>query len=103
LHLLLEQPQTSVFITRKIYRYFVNDIVDEARVNWLAGRFRQSNYNISQLMEDIFTADWFYDASHIGSRIKSPVELLVGIRRILPMEIDNPEIQLLVQRLLGQL
>jgi hypothetical protein len=39
----------------------------------------------------------------VGNKIKSPVELLVGIRRILPMEIVNEEIQLLFQRTLGQL
>ncbi len=102
LDLLLEQGQTARFITEKIYRFFVNDTVDNAKVDWLAVRFYQSDYNISQLMEDIFTADWFYDEKNIGKKIKSPVELLAGIRRILPMEIENSEAQLLVQKLLGQ-
>ena len=103
LRILIEDPQTALFITRKIYRYFVNESVDEVRVSWLANRFFQNGYDISQLLKDIFTAEWFYEAEHIGSRIKSPVELLVGIRRTLPMQIENPEVQLLVQRLLGQL
>jgi len=54
-------------------------------------------------LEDIFTSDWFYDARNIGGHVKSPIELLAGIRRILPMEIENEEVQLLLQRLLGQL
>lgn len=103
LHILLEQKQTAAFITRKIYRYFVNDSVDETHLAWLADRFYQSRYHIGSLLEDIFTSDWFYDAKNIGARIKSPVDLLVGIRRMLPMEIENPEVQLMVQRLLGQL
>ena len=103
LHILLEQKQTAAFITRKIYKYFVNDSVDETHVAWLADRFYQSRYHIGSLLEDIFTSDWFYDAKNIGSRIKSPVDLLVGIRRMLPMQIENPDVQLMVQRLLGQL
>ncbi len=103
LNILLEQKQTAVYLTRKIYKYFVNDEVDEKRVQKLADGFYQSNYNISSLLNSIFTSDWFYDVKNIGSKIKTPVELLVGIRRTLPMELENPEIQLLMQRALGQL
>lgn len=103
LNILLEQKQTAKFITRKIYRYFVNEHqADESRQNWLADRFYQSQYNIGALMRDIFTSDWFYDPKNIGANIKSPVELLVGIRRLLPMEIESEQLQLLFQRALGQ-
>jgi hypothetical protein len=54
-------------------------------------------------MKDIFTSDWYYDAKNIGCRIKSPVELIVGIRRALPMKLENEQAQLLIQRLLGQI
>lgn len=103
LDILLEQPATSEFITQKVYKYFVNEEADNKKINWLASRFRQSNYDIAALMTDIFGGDWFYDEKNIGTKIKSPVELLVGMQRMLPMEIDNPEIQLQLQRLLGQL
>lgn len=103
LNMLLEQKQTAKFITQKIYKYFVNDIIDQDKVNALADKFYQSNYNIDALMQNIFTSTSFYDAKNIGTRIKSPVELLVGIRRVLPMEMENEDIQLLFQRVLGQL
>jgi uncharacterized protein (DUF1800 family) len=103
LDILLEQKQTARFITEKIYKYFVNELVDESQVNWLSDRFYQNNYSIQSLMKDIFSSDWFYDEKHIGSKIKSPVELIVGVRRMLPMKIENEEVQLLLQRLLGQM
>ena len=102
LDLLLEQKQTAQFITEKVYRFFVNDTVDKAKVDWLSERFYKSDYNIAKLLEDMFTADWFYEEKNIGKKIKSPIELLAGIRRMLPMEIENSEAQLLVQKLLGQ-
>jgi hypothetical protein len=80
----------------------VNDSVDAAKVSWLAERFYKNDYHIGRLMEDIFNADWFYDEKNIGAKIKSPIELIAGIRRMLPMEIENADAQLLVQRLLGQ-
>jgi uncharacterized protein (DUF1800 family) len=103
LDMLLEQKQTARFITQKIYRYFVNENADKDAVEMLAGRFYQSNYNISALMEDIFTSGWFYDPQNIGVKIKSPIELLVGIQRLLPMEIRNEEPLILLQRVLGQM
>jgi uncharacterized protein (DUF1800 family) len=103
LDILLNQKQTAVYITRKIYRFFVNEKPDEMIVTWLAERFYQGNYNIAGLMKDIFQSEWFYQSKNIGSRIKSPVELIVGLQRALPMKFENPEVQLLLQRLLGQL
>ena len=102
LNMLTENPQTANYITRKIYSYFVNENIDEEKVVWLSKRFYQSNYDISELMNDIFSSDWFYDSKNIGVRIKSPIELIAGIRRALPMHISNEEVQLTLQRLLGQ-
>jgi uncharacterized protein (DUF1800 family) len=103
LDILLEQKQTARFIAQKIYRFFVNEQPDAEKIEWMAGRFYKSGYDIGQLLEDIFTSEWFYEEKNIGARIKSPVELIVGIQRMLPMKLDNQEALLLLQRVLGQL
>ncbi len=103
LDLLLEQKQTAFFITEKIYRFFVNEITDTEKVKWLSTRFYESDYNIEKLMDDIFSSTWFYEDKNIGKKIKSPIELLVGIQRMLPMKLQEPESLLVIQRLLGQL
>jgi uncharacterized protein (DUF1800 family) len=103
INILLEQKQTAKFITQKIYRYFVNENVDNEKVEALSALFYQSNYDIKKLLEEIYKSQWFYDEKNIGTKIKSPVELLVGIRRLLPMELDKPEVQLLFERALGQI
>lgn len=100
--LLLEQKETALFITRKVYRYFVNEQADEQTITWLANRFYSSGYDIKKLMDDIFRSDWFYADKNIGTRIKSPIDLLTGIRRFLPMELEHDAVQLLFQRALGQ-
>ncbi|MCB0715068.1 MAG: DUF1800 domain-containing protein [Chitinophagaceae bacterium] len=103
LDILLEQPATAKFITQKIYKFFVNRQLDEDKINWLADRFYKNNYEIAPLLDDIFTSDWFYDEQNVGILIKSPVELLVGIQRMLPMTFENEEVFILLQRVLGQL
>ncbi len=103
LDLLLAQKQTAKYITNKFYKFFVNETPDEKNIEWLADRFYKNDYNISKLCEDIFTSDWFYEEKNIGAKIKSPVELLVGIQRVLPMKLENEEALMLLQRVLGQL
>ena len=58
--ILLERQETAQFITRKFYRYFVNEKVEERRVQALAAKFYRSNYDIAALMREIFASDWFY-------------------------------------------
>ena len=103
LNILLEQKETAKYITQKVYKFFVNEKIDSERVQWLADRFYKSNYDIGKLMEDIFTSDWFYEEKNMGAKIKSPVELLVGIQRMLPMKLENEEALMLLQKVLGQL
>ncbi|HEY6064112.1 MAG TPA: DUF1800 domain-containing protein, partial [Chitinophagaceae bacterium] len=103
LDILLEQKQTAKFITQKIYKFFVNEQPNTEKVEGLAERFYKNDYDISKLLEDIFTSEWFYDEKNIGAKIKSPVELMVGIQRMLPMKFQQEDALLLLQRALGQL
>jgi len=103
LEIILEQKSTAQFITEKIYRFFVNEIPNQSIISKLSKDFYESDYDIKSLMKSIFTSKWFYDQKNIGNRIKSPTELIVGMMRILPMEIQNPENIVIYQKLLGQM
>lgn len=103
IEILLEQPQTAKHITEKIYRFFVNENVDTAVVQDLSSKFFKSSYNIENLMSEIFQSKWFYDEKNMGNRIKSPVELIVGIRRFLPLTMSKEIAQIQLQRILGQI
>lgn len=103
LKIILEQKQTAKFITRKIYKFFVNENIDENIVSQLAENFYKNNYDIKKLMIAIFTSDWFFDEKNMGNRIKSPIELMTGIQRMLPLEVENPKTMIIFQKLLGQM
>ncbi|MDB5226961.1 MAG: hypothetical protein JWN78_1154, partial [Bacteroidota bacterium] len=102
LKIILDKKECAYFITKKIYRFFVNDNIDESLVKELSEKFYQSGYNISQLMKEIFSSEWFYDEKNIGVKIKSPVELLAGMFRIVPAILANNQSLLFIQRALGQ-
>ncbi|WP_265131377.1 DUF1800 domain-containing protein [Chryseobacterium oranimense] len=103
LNMILEQKATARFITAKIYRFFVNENADRTIVEQLSTNFYNSGYDIQKLMTEIFSSSWFYDKKNIGNRIKSPIELMAGMMRILPMNIQNPENLIVYQKLLGQM
>lgn len=99
---LLEQKQTAVFISTKLYKYLVNEIPDPVHVNEMADVFYRANYEIKPLLEYVFTADWFYDDKNTGNMIKSPVSFLVGLNRQFYITYQRPEVLLEFQRALGQ-
>lgn len=102
LDILLEKKETALFVTRKVYREFVSETIDEKRVAELADVFYTSGYDISKLLKALFTANWFYGDDVVGNKIASPVELLVRYYRVLKIEPVDEKMPIIVQNLLGQ-
>ena len=97
--LILENPKCADFICRKVYRFFVNDRVNEEHVRILSKEFYDSDYNITRLMNKLFRSSWFYDESNVSTKIKSPVELLVDLSHCLEIEFDDNAILFFMKRL----
>ncbi|MFD1615974.1 DUF1800 domain-containing protein [Gelatiniphilus marinus] len=99
--IILENKQCAKYICGKIYRYFVNDSIDENHVNAMANVFYK-DYDIENLMRYMLMSNWFYDEKNIGTKIKSPIEFLVGMKTTVPTTFKNPKQLLYIQKLLGQ-
>lgn len=99
--MLLAKRETAVYLCRKIYRTFVNNIVNEDHVQEMAARFFRSDYDISDLMKTVFNSEWFYEKENIGSIVISPVELIVKMKRICKVEVEDEQM-LAFQHVLGQ-
>ena len=99
--LILEKKHCAKFICEKIYMYFVNDRLNKNHVAEMTTVF-YNNYNIEKLMRFVLTSDWFYADDNLSSKIKSPVEFLIGLNTIVPYQIEQPKKAILLQKLLGQ-
>lgn len=99
---ILDKPETSVFICRKLYQFFVNDNPNEAHIKELSNYFYRQKYDISSLMQKMFSADWFYSKENIGTKIKSPAEFLVGLSREFHVTYNKPQVLIQLQSNLGQ-
>ena len=101
INIILKQEQCATFICEKIYRYFVNDTIDTSRIAEMTKIFYK-DYNIENLMRFVLLSDWFYDEKNIGTKIKSPIEFLVGVHKTVPIQFEKPRELIYLQKLLGQ-
>mgnify|MGYP003705979055 FL=1 len=99
--IILNQKQCARFICAKMYTYFVNPKIDEERLELLTNLFYK-DYNIENLMRHIIASDWFYDEKNRGVKIKSPIELFIGIQNIVPVNFQKKKQLLYLQKIMGQ-
>ena len=99
--IILKEKQCARFICTKMYKYFVNETLDKEHIEKMTAIFFK-DYDIEKLMRFVFLSEWFYDAKNIGSKIKSPIELLVGMHKIVPVTFSDDKGLLYLQKLLGQ-
>ncbi|MEL6699110.1 MAG: DUF1800 domain-containing protein [Bacteroidota bacterium] len=103
LRIILEEKQTARFLTYKLYRYFVNDKVNETVANQWAEKLYESDYDIGQLLITMFSSEHFYAKENVGTKIKSPTEFLVGLMRQTNMDFKTADGIIFLQKVLGQM
>jgi len=81
--IILEQPECSEFIARKIWKYFVTDDPREEAVKSSAARLRSADYELAPVMKEIFLSQEFYSPKVMHSQVKSPVQWIVQTARML--------------------
>ena len=96
---IISTPAASLFIARKLVKYYVMDepaAADELLAP-LAQRLRKDQFQIRGTLEMIFRSNLFYSEHAVARKIKSPIELVVGIMRGLSIKTDLTQV---AQRLL---
>ena len=99
---ILSKKQCARFICEKMYRYFVNTNINKNHIDEMVEVF-YPKYNIEDLMRFVFMSDWFYEEANIGTKIKSPIDLIVGLNRDVPMQFSDQKNLFALQKLLGQI
>lgn len=87
--LILETPYPAKFVARQLFAYFAYDEPSADAVEALANVLRVNNYEIAPMLENLFLSEEFYSARSMGTDIKSPVQLVVGLHRELGL--TNPD------------
>ena len=85
-----EQPATARFVSRHIYNFFVADEPpvpawphipprDPAAIETLAEAYFEGGYEIGHMLRVLFNSDFFRSEDSWYRKVKSPVELVVGV------------------------
>lgn len=81
----LAQDACAMFLVRKLFRFLISETVtpSETLLKPLADGFRDRNYEISWVVEQMLRSWVFYSPVAIGQRVKAPCEFLIGLLRSL--------------------
>lgn len=92
--IVLDQPATANFIARKLVRFFCTDNeVDEPTLEPLAKSLRESKFDIGQALRQILTSRFFWSEKSIGQKVRSPVEMAVGLIRMLGLSTNMNDLR----------
>jgi hypothetical protein len=84
--IILAQPVTAEYIAAKLYRYFVREELSPELRQRLGAILRENNYAIAPFLETVLLSRDFYSSASVGTRIKSPVDLVVSTYRKLGLK-----------------
>lgn len=98
----LSQPALSQAIVSKLWRHFISPTPNPEYIALWAQAFRESGYAIAPLMRTLLQSEPFWQESHRGVLIKSPLEMLLGTVKLLETPVKSPVSLARYSRQLGQ-
>jgi uncharacterized protein (DUF1800 family) len=94
IEMLFAQKELSLFICRKLYRFFVyyeiDEVIENKVIEPLAEIFRNNNYELKPVLKALFKSAHFYDPLLKGCMIKSPLDFLAGMVREFQVVFPDP-------------
>ena len=79
--LILDQPTTSRFVASRLFEFFAHRDPNQETVEAMATVLRTNEFELEPMLKNLFLSKEFYSDSAMGSQIKSPVQLVVGMLR----------------------
>ncbi len=108
---ILRSQACAPFICAKLYKFFVADIPTDVRrlkgpsrtvVRKMSTMLQQHRYELKPVLRRLFLSRHFYDPSVMGTKIKSPAELVIGSIRSLNAPPRNISIIANAMDMMGQ-
>ena len=81
IEIICRQPAAAQFVCQRLFQFFAADEVDEDGeqvIRQMMDTYFDSRYEIRSVLRTLFNSDYFKSEAARFSRVKSPVELVVG-------------------------
>jgi uncharacterized protein (DUF1800 family) len=99
---IVAQPQSSRFITAKLWNYFTGQMPDDKLNDALAAVLRANGNNFKPFLCVMFSSEEFYSDDIVRNEVKSPVQWLVGSVRMLECDLPPTLVGWGMTRQMGQ-
>lgn len=86
--IIFARPDAAEFIASKLWEFFVHERPAPALRRELGMTLYRSGYELRPLLRKMFLSRAFYSEEAMGSRIKSPAELVISMVEALDLETD---------------
>ena len=91
--IIMEQPATGRFITRRLFRELAYRDPEEATIDRLVAVWDASGHSIREVVRAILVSDEFYSMRAYRTVVRCPVDFAVGAVRALELETDWARIE----------
>lgn len=85
INMIFAQAETARFICRKLYRWFVYYVIDDAAeanvIAPLADLLRSNNYELKPVLSALLKSAHFFDPANVGCMLKNPIDVTIGVMR----------------------
>ena len=84
--IIFQHKAVAPYICSRLWSHFVYENPEPELMNSLGEVLRQNNWDLRPVLRIMFTSNAFYSPKAMGTQIKSPVQLVVGLARQLEVE-----------------
>lgn len=91
-HILTNHPATPWFLCRKLFTFFAYENPGDDDLKPLVAAYQESNHNMGAVMRALLHSPQFLSAKAYRSRLKSPIEFVIGAYRSLNVQSDGKEL-----------
>jgi hypothetical protein len=86
---LVSMKQTPTFVSRKLWKFFVNQDPTDADIEPLVAAYLASDGEIRAVIKAMFLSPAFFAPGNVGNQVKNPIEFVVGTVRSLHAPLDD--------------
>jgi uncharacterized protein (DUF1800 family) len=91
--IIMEQPTTGKFITKRLFSEFAYRDPDPETIDRLVEVWNASNHSTKAVVRAILVSDEFYSMRAYRSLVRSPIEFMIGAVRGLELETDFLQVE----------
>lgn len=99
IRIVASHPATGPYLCRRIFQFFAHENPSDAELQPMIDAYTKSGHSMKAVMQALFLSPAFQSAAAYRSRLKSPVEFVIGTIRQLELETPGQGVSVLLEQM----